>query len=435
VKLSGLVSGLDTEALISKLMEIERRPVVLMESRQETLQERMDAWLSVNNALLSVKSAIDDLGSETFSARVVESADESVVTGTATSSAGEATYSVNVAFLAQAHKVASDQQADSTSALGLSGTFQVNGASVTVAAADSLEDICDAINAADAGVTASIIENTLVITRNETGSTEIAFVDDGATDILTQLGVLDASDAIKNELVAAKDAQFTVDGIAVTRSTNVVDDVIPGVTLTLQGTSADAMTVEVKADADSVVQAVNDFVQEYNEVLDEIAAALGEEGDLRGDTTLVRVQWTLRELVADPVQGLPAEMDRLSQIGITTYDRTGRLSVDEDKLREALDTDWEGVQSLFQDEAGGVAVRLGDFLENTTKSEGTILTRTDSLQERMDDLDEQITRYEERLEVREKELVRQYTQMEVVLSTLQNQSAWLSSQLQSWFGQ
>ncbi|MCL6450619.1 MAG: flagellar filament capping protein FliD [Acetobacteraceae bacterium] len=435
MRVSGLASSLDWEALIASLMALERRPITLMTERRDGLLATRTAWLDINARLGEIKAKAYGLKQEAaFGTLLVESGDEAVVVGTATTEARPGTFDVTVASLAQAHKVASDAQADNTSPLGLTGTFQVNGIGVTVAAGDSLAAVSDKINQAEAGVTASLVGTTLVLTRDDTGSTPISLVDDPGTDILTQLGVFDALDQFKHQLAAAQDASFTVDTLSFTRSSNVVSDVIPGVTFTLKKASSTPVSLRVVTDVDHAVSAVKDFVAAYNAALDTIAEELGSGGRLRADPTLVGIQWDLRRMVSEPVSGLPSTLDRLSQVGVTAGDTAGHLTVDEEALRAAIEADPAGVAAIFQEGTGGVAVRLHDYLGALTQTGGLILGSADSLQERADRIDEDIRQLEARLKLQEEALYRQYTQMEVTISTLQNQSAWLAAQSNVWFG-
>lgn len=431
MKIGGLISGLDTDTLIQQLMAIERRPVQLMQTRQDKLKTCRTAWSDLKVKLNDVKAAVTDLKlAATFSGRVVESGDAKVVTAEAASAATPGQYAVSITTLAQAHKVASDRQSSTSAPLGLTGTFYVNAKPVTIDAADSLLDVRDAVNSAGAGVAATVVDNTLVIARSETGATEVAFVDDAATDILTTLGVLDAADAVKHELVVAQDASFTVDDLTITRSSNTVSDVIPDVTLQLAGASTSDVTLTVKADADAAVTKVKAFVEKYNAALAAVARELTQGGRLRGDTTLAGIQVDMRKAVSEAVAGLPSGYDRLSAVGITASGTAGTLVLDEAKFRKAFAANPAATGNLFGAESEtspGVATRLNDILDGLTRTAGIIPTKDSGLGRQISDLGQRMSAFEKHLEASEAVLTAKFQQMEIMMSSLKNQSGWLDS--------
>ncbi|MCC6443738.1 MAG: flagellar filament capping protein FliD [Armatimonadetes bacterium] len=278
---------------------------------------------------------------------------------------------------------ASDQFADSATAVGsllglsspASGTIQINGTGVAVdMASDSLTDIAAHINAAGiAGVSASVESvsdgSSVTYRLKITGADTPVLTDD--RNILTGLGVL-KNDAA-NQLTAAQDALFTVDGLWASKSSNTVSDLIPGVTLTLLAADAanpKTATLSFERDVAGIKSAVNNFVDSYNTAIGFIKdqftfdSETMENGVLFGDYTLQGIQTDLVEAVSETVDGLPASMSMLSQAGIT-LDQNNRLVVNDAKLTQALNTDPNGVMELFR--TGGT----------TTDSQVTFLSATD----------------------------------------------------------
>lgn len=335
-----------------------------------------------------------------------------------------------------------------SSALNKSGTFQVKGLvegervtrEITVEATDSLQGIRDKLNVANAGVTAKILDNRLVIESNTRGSAGyIEFVDDAETKVLASLGVLDyTSGEIKNELRAAQDASFSFNGLTVTRSTNTITDLVSGVTFYLQGPGE--ATVSIGNDLEKPLEAITSFVAQYNSVMDFMATKGGKDAqdkpaELFGDPTLIRLQQTLKRLATDQVLGA-TPYSSLSALGITTadpsaklgFDQAGKLTVDEAKLRETLAENLEAVRELFCG-TNGVAVRLNTYVQALALTGGVVPGRENQLANTIRDLEKQISRLEERLSRREEQLWYQFTALEKVLSTLKQQSDWLAAQI------
>lgn len=441
--ITGIASGLDTDAWIEAILAVERRPIAQMQQRKSTLQQERDAWRDINTRLNNLSSRLSDLRlSITFTSRTASSSDATVATASAGTAASPGVFRLEVIQLAQAHRVASDQFALEDQ-LGLSGTFKITvgdkSAEITVGEDDTLATIAKKINEADAGVTARIIDQRLVLQATDLGES-IEFEDSAVDEsgVLTQLGILkvDAENPgekfVKHELQAAQDAVFKVDGLEITRKTNTVSDVIEGVTLTLL--KAGETSVAIRHDINRVVDRVKAFVEQYNSVQTFIKDKTGKGQVLQGDVLLQRIQAQLRHQTSAPIAGDTA-YNQLAQIGIT-IDKSGTMTLDENKLRAAVNEDPDAVQRLFaasaaKDGFDGVAVRLGNQLEQWLRSGGGLLvSRQQMLDDRMRDIDRSIERMETRLEMRETTLRRQFVRLEEVLGGYQTTATWLEAQLQ-----
>ncbi|MFS8628915.1 MAG: flagellar filament capping protein FliD [Limnochordales bacterium] len=451
--ISGIVSGLDTDTLIEQLMAIERRPLVLMQERKTTLEKQRDAWRDVNTRLNNLRDRMAELSRlSLFERRAVTSSKAEVATATANRNAVEAVYRISVQQLAAAHRVAGkrfetvDGKAAPKEPLGLSGEARLrvgqNGDWITVAvdAADTLESIAAKINEAAGGaVIARVLDGRLILEAKETGAANtLEFEvpggsDPSAVNIWQELGVVDDAGEILNELQAAQDAVFTVEGLTITRSSNTVDDLIEGVTLQLKGVGE--TTLEIRRDVDAVVDAVRRFVEQYNSTMSFIQDRMGENGVLKGDTLLMRIQMQLRADVMAPVAATGLKYNQLAAVGISV-DKSGTMSLDEARLREALGESPEEVARLFTaskedgDPFDGVAIRLEQrFQQWLAAGDGLLAARQKLFGDRIKAIEDSMDRFEQRMEIREANLRRQFLALEEALASLQTQSNWLANQL------
>ena len=438
ISFDGIASGLNTSELIKQLMQIERRPVVLLEQRVQTYQQRMDAWRDVNMRLASLETKLSDLLLRSaYEARKATSTDQEVVTASANNSAAPGTYEIEVLALARSHRVMSDRLEEELPlglADGESKSFTVNGATITVEAGDTLQTIADKLNAAeDAKVTATVIDNRLVIEGKETG-VELDFSDD-SDGVLQALGILkadgkaDGKADVPQTIQAPQHARVKVNGIEIERPSNEVE-VVEGVTFTLRGEGTAVITV-VK-DVSGAVAKIKDVVDQLNSAMDFMSSRLAKDGILQGDATLVRLQSSLRLAFMDRAD-TGGKLTTLSEIGIT-FTREGRAELDESKLREALEEDAHGVYLLLAgsgegDEGLGIARRARDLIRGYTQTGGVIQGRREMFEAQIASAKESIERMEERLERQEERLYRQFTAMEQALASLQTQSMWLQTQL------
>lgn len=361
IKLTGLVSGLDTDSLVTQLMALDRRPLDALKKKQNALTTERDAWKDINMRIAGLQTKASSVASKTaFYGKAVTSTDESVTRASATSAAGSGVYDLNITQTARAHVVASAPQLSPTTTLALAGSPVINGQTVTVASGDSLDSIRDRINAtAGINVVASVVkvnatDYKLILTSSNTGTANLMTMTDNG-GVLSGLGLMVTG--APNTIQDAQDAMLSINGIVLVKPGNQLDDVAQGVSFTIRrpGTA----TIEVKPDFESVVTAVREFVSQFNSTVDFIAQKMAYNsetkvaGPLLGDSALALLASELRRLTTGAVPGLPATMNNLQQVGVTTgvwgslTGKDGKLTLDETKLRDAAKTDLDGVARLF----------------------------------------------------------------------------------------
>ncbi|MBO8173156.1 MAG: flagellar filament capping protein FliD [Bacillaceae bacterium] len=454
---SGLASGIDTQALIDQLMAIERRPLVRMNGQLSDLESTKKIWQQINTKLKNLEQSLADLKSaSTYTSKAVTSTSDNVATATAESTAADTTYNLEVIALAEAHSIASaSDQVDpnnyfatnATANLSLTVGSQAQSIDITINDTDTMEDILDKINnqvatlqEADSsfiGVEASIINGQLVLVSEETGLSNAITVNTDDLGLLYDSGAA----AFVNELQAAKDASFEINNLQMTRSTNTVDDAVSGVTFTLKETGTTSITVD--KDADKTVDAVKKFVKAYNDAYEfiydqyDISGDDNAAGNLKGDYSVSLILDNLWRKVTQEVNNSGA-LTHLSQIGIQTEGLTGdsvsgKLKVDETKLKEALQEDPSSVQQLFSNSnETGIADSLEEYLNSYIEyGTGIISERQKSIERQIEAMKDQIERFSDRMDIREQNLIRQFTEMEKALSAMSAQSNWFASQMAS----
>jgi flagellar hook-associated protein 2 len=476
---AGLGSGLDVNSLVTSLVNAEGQPATLRLNKQEAgLQAKVSAVGILKSALSEFQSSVGGLADvSAFRSIAANSGDSSVFTASAEAGAATGSHSVKVANLAQAQKLASKSFASSTEALGTgtltfvfgttdwgANTFNPNpGASAKSVTIDSsnntLEGVRDAVNKAEIGVTASIVDDgtgkRIVFSSDESGVANSLKItvggDSGGTDSddlgLSQLAhdPTAAVGAGRNliETVAAKNANLEVDGLSITRPNNSISGVIDGVTIDLKreapGTS---VSLSVVADGDVLASKVKGFVASYNKLqgtlnnLTRFDAKTGDKGELLGDATLRSVETQIRRVITAPVDGLTGPYQSLASIGIRTQD-DGTLKLDSATLQKAVDADRSAVERIFAVSTGdsgevkGVASKLDDVLKGAVGSTGPISARIEGLNSQISRLDDQRETLSRRLTDLEKRYRLQFTALDTLLTQLQSTGAFLTQQLAS----
>ena len=206
VSFAGLSSGIDSGQIIEQLIAIDRRPAVLLENQNAIEQLKLQVLQQINTDLLSVKTSADALSSgSAFDAFSTSSSNTDLVTASVSGSSSPGSFSVEVISLAQAQSRSSQSFSSASEDLSLTGEIVINGQTVSISAGDSLVDIQGAINAADVGVTAQILQvsetdNRMILTSTSTGSDGFSLLDASTTNVLQSLGFTGNATSIKNSV-------------------------------------------------------------------------------------------------------------------------------------------------------------------------------------------------------------------------------------------
>lgn len=270
-----------------------------------------------------------------------------------------------------------------------------------------------------------------------------------------------------NPVSIAQDALLSYEGINITRSTNSIDDLVPGVTLTLYEPTDKTATITVKPDTEVAKETIISLVGSYNrlmaeiniltqtkpEIITEIQYFTPDEkkeaekklGTMQGDTTLNGIKYALQRVTTTPYNtGENTTITLLSQLGISTKSGTGGgidasrlrgyLEIDEKKLDESLKNSIESVKLLFGSDTDGdlvIDTGVGFSLDNQitpyVQTGGIFSTRTNGLASRITNSEKKIASLDQQLENKESELKNKYGKMEGALNSLQNQSNSISN--------
>jgi len=445
----GTGSGIDIAGLISQLMAAESQPAI---SRLNTKEARLQADLSAIGTLKSALSqfqdsvkALNDL--DAFQTRTATSSDTELFSASADTTAVASSYSIEVTQIAESAKLRSGDFSSETEIVG-TGTLDISLGTDTFQLTinnsnNTLEGIRAAVNDAEdnPGIAASIINvddgaggtiSRLVLTSDTVGATnaiDIIANDDNALDGF-DLGQLNTANL--TIIQSAQDAIIKVDGQPATRDSNSFSDVIAGVSFTLK--KADVGMVETLAVAlgtDIVKTKVNTFVTTYNSLADTMKQLsaynpeTGAAGGLQGDSLLRGVQSQIRQTLTSGVSGLA--FGALAEVGVTTNE-VGHLEVDSDKLDSVIDSDFTAISQLFASE-NGLANSLDAVLESYISTGGTLGSRAESIQSRIESIGDDRVRLNDRLTALEARYTAQFTAMDLLVSQLQSIGNALTGQL------
>jgi flagellar hook-associated protein 2 len=450
VQFGGLITGLDTNALIQGLVKAEQRPIAVLESQKVRFQAQDGILNSLVSALGGLKSAAQSLSLSTdFNKKSAATSDSSVLTSSADATALEGSYQVIVDRLAKAQTIRSSTFSTATAAIGtgtLSITVDGTTTPITIDAENAtLDGLKTAINGSGAAVSASIVNvgttaspDYRLIVQSKNSGTENA-----ATISGNLAGGANPFVAGGEIVQAAADALFSVNGQSITRSSNTISDALPGVTLVLlkEGDrdgaieSGDATAnVTVSVDTSATQAAMQKFVDAYNAVHKIINGQFTldpdsqRQGALAGDASLRGVMAKLRQELSRP-GGIGVGIKYISDIGIS-FQKDGSLSLNASKLASALKDDPEGVSDLFTLVNNGLGKRIPDTVDDFVSSvDGTLTFRRKGIRTSIEQIDKKIVREQERIAVLQKRLTEQFSALEEMVSQLKSQGDFLAQQL------
>jgi len=448
--IDGIVSGLDTTALINSILGVAAVPQAVMQDQQAEWEERLEAVSGVKTRVESLAETIEGLDTidefATFAATV---SDEDYITVDADSDVNPGAYDVEVFALSDSEVEVSDAFADQSStgviAEGtLSITYGADTFDITVDGTNSsLSAIAAEIDELD-GVTAYIMDTgdagtpyRLVIQGDDTGADNTITID---TSALTGGG---GAVPTFTETSTATDAQISINGVTVSSDTNTFDEVVPGLTIEAEALTAGAVTVDVSTDDEALVEKVQGFVDAYNEVLtyyntnSVYNADSGIRGGLVGESGARSVVEGLGQLISQGYDGVSGDYTALSQVGISTTSN-GTLELDVEALKDALADDYDSVEALFTTEDDdtstyGPLATIRNTIEDlyVDSDSGTLTSRIDSIESTIEDYEERVSDFNDYLESYEERLRQQFTYMETVLGELQFQQSFLSALITS----
>lgn len=431
IKFSGLATGLDTASLIQGLVAAERLPLTRMNAQKSQEQNARTILLDLASRARDLAAQADALETAKV-VRTAATSDATRVAVTAGAGAIPGTHEVVVTARAAATTLASQGHA-SASATGVLGTGTLSvhvGTTVTQvtvqAGQDSLQAVRDAINASGAKVRASIVDDgsasgqRLVVSGTETGLANAVSLD--ASGLAGGSAPLVAS-----TLRAAANAAFQVDGVPMTRSSNLVADAIEGLTLDLKAETSGAIKLTVETDGAGSAKPLLDLVKSYNTMVQVLrertkpGTTSSLAGPLANDFAARGALGRLGKAIAG-ASG-PTTLPNLSAVGITSA-RDGTLQVDAAKVTAAWTSSPADVTALTRalgQQLSAVASDLG------ATSTGTLAARAAGVEKTVKDLEARIARKESSLAKLEDQLTLRFTALETLASRLQSQGGALSA--------
>ena len=446
----GFGSGIDTKQLVADLSAASREPkVARINTLTQQNQTRISALAQARSDLEGFADSLAQMISDGTLRSTPTVSDDSVLSATARAGlhADSFAATVVVSQLARAQSSYSGVVADRTAAIGTGTmTLTVGGVAKTITidgTNNSLDGLASAINSSGGGVTASIIADQgghRLILKGPSGAAN-AFTltaDAGADPALSAFGYGAGGGMTLGQ--SAANADFTIDGVAFSRASNTIDDVVPGMSLTLKkAVPGQPVDIGASRPLDMIKQTVGDFVSVYNQLKKSLSSAAGQSGST---TALRELERELSGLIGTVISSHPT-INKLTDIGVSTT-KDGLLTLDETKLAQVMAADAGAVEALFnprrdggRTEASdpGIAFVLDSIRDRAIGTDGVIDRVTKSLNSRKETLADQLENIEMREDAYRARLEKQYGSLDAKLAAFKATQTYLEQQIKMWTNQ
>jgi flagellar hook-associated protein 2 len=471
----GAGSGVDVKALAKGLTEAEKAP------RQAALQDKIDrqeARISGYSALMAglnnFKTAVDQFDSTTDFAQVqVRNSNASAISVATNSLVSPGLHSIQVTQLAQAQRSSTAGFDNVTATINGGEAFSITISIGPVGAqtqhtidipqaSTNLSAVANAINNQAIGVSAQVLDTG---DTSNNGASRYRLVFTGQTGEAKSFTV-ETQDASGQALSpnplaittaagqAAADAQFTVNGVALTRSSNTVADVIPGATLDLLGTTSTAATLQFTRDSSGIKDKMKSLVQAYNDLVSDLKILTGPKSDdeedvfsgsLKGDSTVRTILSQIRTEFFGQSQTKGTNIASLRDLGVSV-DKEGLVTLDEAALDTAVGSYFEqvvtalsGRQSVTENDVPvikkGLAANLSTRLRDIMAPTGIIVSQSNNAETQVGKHEDELKVLEERMEGLLARYTKQFAAMESLVGQLTSMRENLKSQFEAMLNQ
>lgn len=433
----------DLQNVLNRAVAIAQIPITALQNSDATVLSKESLLGQLQTTVQSVATDLSSLGSVASSqALSASSSDNSVVSATETGATAPATYTINsvTSMAAAAGETSLSSYADSTTAaVSSTGNMELvvgskNYAISLTSATNNLNGLAGAINGLNAGVTASVLTtsggNYLSVSANATGATTLQIIDDPS-------GTSNPSGTNTQWLTdqnQGTDAVFELNGITVNQPSNTVNDVIPGMTFNILGTSTTPTTLSLASDPTQLTSALQTFVTDYNSLRTALNAQEGPSaGALSGDTSVIQLEDAMRQLTSythvTPGSSSSNSVQSLSDLGIT-FASNGQATLDPTVVSGMSDSQLASALTFVGSATAGLGGLSQTFQEFSNPTDGVLQTEASGLATTDQSLQSQISTLTSQMTVMQTNLASQLSTADAAIAELQSQQTELTASLQ-----
>ncbi len=436
----GLGSGMDLQGLIDKLIDVDKKPIIMKQTEKVEYESYYQTFNSLESKMTKLMADSNTMLTD-MNAQTASVSDDSLADVSVTGAPASGIHNITVDTLAQGQTWLSTTSESSltnniVSVGSGSFTYKIGTQEYTInldnnalsSTPTTLQEFIDAINSNGSGLQATTVNNGsgyVVVLKTPEGTnndltivqndTDLTFGDNGAPN------------------VASSDASLTIDGVSVTSHSNTLDGNIPGLEIKLKKTGS--FSVYVNTDYSALTKDMQNIVDDYNDMMDFIAKNSGYDDQRNvadaffSNSTIQSVRSTLENILMDKYGGDESSISYLSDLGID-IDKTGKMSLDTSKFQQTLQTNFKDVKKLLTESVSGAddgfLNKLHTALYDMTDTNGSIELEKNYLQGKTERLQEQINAMNQQLEQERANLTMTFAQMDEYIGMLKSQSDYMT---------
>lgn len=454
----GIGSGLKVSDIISQMVELEKKPLETLQTKQDSIQTKLSTYAKIKSLTATLNDAASKLTRDSGWNGVNASSSNSAVSVSVTGIANKGVFDIAVSKLSQAQTSVSTAR-DVDQVMGADGKLKITQGGkdyeIEYTATDTLTTLAAKINDQVPGMTATLLRDAsgkeqLMMRAKETGvssafttSWDPVTAGDADTDPPAVTGFEPPAGLGFSVTKPAQNAVIEINGIKQESSTDTFSDVLPGVQIVANQVTTSDARVSLTQDTEGMKKNIQAFVDAYNELNTLLAQSTAYDsesktaGVLQADSATVSLQNSLRNLMRGTATNATGGLQGLAQIGLQTAS-DGTLSIaDSSKLDKAL-ADPDAIKSLFAAKAGadgtggGIAVSFKKYTDDLLAYTGALNNKTDSLElAKKNNLADQ-TKVNNRATALEKRMTAQYTALDTQMASLTALSTYMEQQVATW---
>ena len=454
----GIGSGMKLSDTLDLLTSAEKKSLEPISKQQSAATAKLSAYGALKTAVQAFQTANSKLKDAALYTSTTATSSSSAFSADSDGNALAGKYTISVKNLAQSQTLTSEKGTDVKAAIGSDAATRTlkfvsadgKEKSITLTKDQtSLTALRDTINKSDVGINASLIkvsstEFRLSLTSTATGTDHalksLSVTGDDDLNSFIGFDAADQTNSAMKQSVEAKNANLTVNNVAIESSSNTITEAVEGVTLKLNDETSGNQTLTVSSDTSKAKNAITDWVNAYNSLQDTIGNLTkytpvdagtdqdSKNGALLGDGTLRNIQTQLKSILANSSGS--AVYKTLSQAGVTTDPTNGKLKLDADKLSSALGVNPNGLRDMFTGDGKktGVTTVMDTTLSAFLSSKGVLQGATDSISKKLNQLTDQYNTASKRIDDKMARYKAQFSKLDVMISKLNSTSTYLTQQ-------
>ncbi|PFJ17245.1 flagellar filament capping protein FliD [Bacillus cereus] len=334
----------------------------------------------------------------------------------ANSSAIPGKYTIEVQKVAERHQITTDtnKKINLDDPIGADDTFEIDGKPVEVTKDMTYKDLVNKINNGNYGVSAYSLGGQLFFTSTTAGEDGAIKLKDGNNGFLNSIGLINADGSIANEITKASNAEYTINGISETSTSNKIES-LPGVTINLEKVTDKPITLTIEdSNIDASINLIKKMKDEYNKAVSEWNRIAGKNQPMQGTNIAFTLQNAMTSMFT-----YSKDDNFLFTFGIQV-DQDGNMTIDEEKLKDVFKED-EATAKQFFFGSNGIGHEMEKKLEGIFGDQGIIGERSKSIDEQINKLNAKIADIDTVNKQRQTEIVKKYADLESKLALLDMQ--------------